>query len=76
MLVCHVDGQPTETLAHPETSIVESYALEAIDFIDCLREKRTPIQTEVDDIRVLEVILAAYQSQQEKRTIELMQMQA
>jgi predicted dehydrogenase len=76
MLVCHLDGQTPETFTYPEIPVTESYALEVIDFVDCLREKRTPIQTELDGIRVLEIILAAYQSQQEKRTIELMKVQA
>jgi predicted dehydrogenase len=46
-------------------------ALEVVDFIDCLREGRRPLNTEVDGIRVLKVILAAYVSADQKRIIGL-----
>ena len=46
-------------------------ALEVVDFIDCLREGRRPLNTEVDGIRVLKVILAAYASADQKRIVGL-----
>ena len=42
-----------------------------LDFIDCLREGRRPLNTEVDGIRVLKVILAAYASADQKRIMAL-----
>jgi predicted dehydrogenase len=46
-------------------------ALEVVDFIECLREGRRPLNTEVDGIRVLKVILAAYASADQKRIVGL-----
>ena len=46
-------------------------ALEIIDFIACLREGRRPINTEVEGISVLKVILAAYASADQKRIVAL-----
>jgi predicted dehydrogenase len=46
-------------------------ALEVADFIDCLREGRRPLNTEVDGIRVLKVILGAYASADQKRIVSL-----
>lgn len=46
-------------------------ALGVVDFIECLREGRRPLNTEVDGIRVLKVILAAYASAEAKRIVAL-----
>jgi predicted dehydrogenase len=46
-------------------------ALEVVDFIACLREGRRPINTEVEGIAVLKVILAAYASAGQKRIVSL-----
>jgi predicted dehydrogenase len=61
------------------TTIVAKYpppkphtiALEVIDFIACLHEGRRPINTEVEGISVLKVILAAYASAEGKRIVAL-----
>ncbi|GAC1401483.1 MAG: Gfo/Idh/MocA family oxidoreductase [Chloroflexota bacterium] len=62
------NGFEPATLTLPE---VNGYHAEVADFVACLREKRVPIQTEKDGINVLKVILGAYQSEAEKRTIQL-----
>jgi predicted dehydrogenase len=46
-------------------------ALGVIDFLACLREGRRPLNTEAEGIRVLKVILAAYASDRERRTVAL-----
>lgn len=48
---------------------INTFHAETADFVACLSEKRIPIQTQVDGINVLKVILGAYQSVTEKRTI-------
>src|SRR6266540_327798 len=40
----------------------DTYALEVVDFIACLRENRRPLNTEVEGVNVLKVILGAYAS--------------
>ncbi len=50
---------------------VDTFAEETKDFINCLQEKRRPVNTEVEGINVLKVILGAYKSVEEKRTIVL-----
>ncbi len=57
-----------ETVA-AEFPSINTFHAETADFVSCLTEKRTPIQTQVDGINVLKVILGAYQSVDEKRTI-------
>lgn len=52
-----------------EFSSINTFHAETADFIASLSQKRTPIQTQVDGINVLKVILGAYQSVAEKRTI-------
>jgi predicted dehydrogenase len=49
-------------------------ALEVIDFVDCLRESRRPLNNEVDGTRVLKVILAAYASAEQGRIVALTQL--
>jgi predicted dehydrogenase len=46
-------------------------ALGIVDFIACLREGRRPINTEVEGISVLKVILAAYASAERKQIVGL-----
>jgi predicted dehydrogenase len=61
------------------TTIVAKYpppkphtiALEIVDFIACLRGGRRPINTEVEGISVLKVILAAYASAERKQIVAL-----
>jgi predicted dehydrogenase len=48
---------------------VNGFDAEIADFVACLRENRRPINNEDDGINVLKVILGAYQSAEEKRTI-------
>ncbi len=54
-----------------ELSWINTFDAEIADFISCLREKRRPINTEVEGTNVLRVILGAYKSSEEKRTIVL-----
>jgi len=61
-------GKSAETL---QFSPIDTYETEIADFVACLIEKRKPIQNEDDGIQVLKVILGAYQSESEKRTIKL-----
>jgi predicted dehydrogenase len=49
----------------------DTYALEVIDFIDCLREGRRPLNTEVEGVEVLKVILGAYASAERRQIVEL-----
>jgi predicted dehydrogenase len=46
-------------------------ALDVVDFIACLREGRRPVNTEVEGIAVLKVILAAYASADQNRIVSL-----
>jgi predicted dehydrogenase len=48
-----------------------TYAMEVIDFIDRLRDGRRPLNTEVEGISVLKVILAAYASADQHRIVKL-----
>ena len=50
---------------------IETIGLSVLDFVACLREGRRPINTEVEGINVLKVILGAYASADEGRTISL-----
>lgn len=49
----------------------DTFALEIADFISCLREGRRPLNTEVDGVKVLKVILAAYASADRGAIVEL-----
>src|SRR5712691_4889038 len=55
-----------ESEAEPDT-----FALEIADFITCLREGRRPLNTEVEGVNVLKVILAAYASAQRGEIVEM-----
>jgi predicted dehydrogenase len=61
----------TAQLLDPPTEDVETIWLSVLDFVSCLREGRRPINTEVEGIEVLKVILAAYASADQGRTISL-----
>jgi predicted dehydrogenase len=63
-----INGGELEKIALPE---VNAFNAEIAHFVACLRNKQTPVQTELDGIRALKVILAAYQSQIEKRIVAL-----
>lgn len=60
-------GEPVVE-AFPVANLWEA---ETADFVACLREGRRPLQSEADGIAALRVILAAYQSDAEKRTVAL-----
>lgn len=53
------------------TGEVNTFEAEIADFLTCLREGRRPVHNEDDGINVLKVILGAFQSVDEKRTISL-----
>ncbi len=53
----------------------DTYALEIVDFIACLREGRRPLNTEVEGVKVLELILAAYASAERGQIVELNDLQ-
>ncbi|GCE04629.1 Gfo/Idh/MocA family protein [Dictyobacter aurantiacus] len=54
-----------------EMSGVDTFAEEIKDFVTCLQEGRRPVNTEAEGINVLKVILGAYKSAEEKRTVSL-----
>jgi predicted dehydrogenase len=64
-------GGDVVQLVDPPKDEIETIALSVQDFVACLREGRRPIQTEVDGINVLKVILGAYASADQRRTITL-----
>jgi predicted dehydrogenase len=49
----------------------DTYALEVVDFIARLREHRRPLNTEVEGVNVLKVILGAYASAERGQVVEL-----
>jgi predicted dehydrogenase len=51
-----------------------TYAVEVVDFIERLRDGRRPLNTEVEGIEVLKVILAAYASAEHRRIVGLDQL--
>ncbi|REF37932.1 Gfo/Idh/MocA family protein [Thermasporomyces composti] len=62
-----IDGQLT-TVEFPEVNTIKA---EVADFISCITEGRRPLNTEVEGVHVLKVILGAYASVREKRVISL-----
>lgn len=64
------DGAVTRVVSPPEHEI-ETIQLSVQDFVACLRDGRRPIQTEVEGISVLRVILGAYASADQGRDIQL-----
>jgi predicted dehydrogenase len=63
-------GAVVQLLAPPADEI-ETIPLAVQDFVSCLREGRRPIHTEAEGIDVLKVILGAYASADQGRTISL-----
>ncbi|MBO0794464.1 MAG: Gfo/Idh/MocA family oxidoreductase [Ktedonobacteraceae bacterium] len=55
------------SFAPVETTFIPEIA----DFVTCVRDKRRPIHTEVEGIQVLQIILGAYRSDEEKRIVDL-----
>jgi predicted dehydrogenase len=64
------DGDVVQLIDPPKHKI-ETIPLAVQDFVACLREGRRPIHTEVEGINVLKVILGAYASADQGRTISL-----
>lgn len=54
-----------------EMGSVNTFEEEIKDFVTCLQEGRRPVNTEAEGINVLKVILGAYKSVEEKRTVSL-----
>ncbi len=67
-LYVNLRDKPDEVIQLPS---INTFDAEIADFVACLIEKRRPMQTEDNGISVLKVILGAYQSEAEKRTIPL-----
>jgi predicted dehydrogenase len=67
-----VRGGEQQTIELPG---INTFDAEIADFVTCLREGRRPVNTEVEGINVLKVILDAYQSVAEKRTVVLKDME-
>ncbi len=67
-------GEVIQLLAPPHEKI-ETIPLAVIDFVACLREGRRPLNTEVEGINVLKVILGAYASAEQGRAIALRDLQ-
>ena len=63
-------GEPA-LVRQPDHAKADTYALEVIDFLDCLRQGRRPLNTEVEGVEVLKVILAAYASVERGQIVEL-----
>jgi predicted dehydrogenase len=63
-------GEPT-VVQEAGASEPDTYALEVVDFIACLRENRRPLNTEVEGVRVLKLILGAYASAERGEIVEL-----
>jgi predicted dehydrogenase len=64
-------GQEPVVIMTAADDTPEPITLEVIDFVACLREGRRPLNTEVEGIAVLKVILAAYASAEQGRIVAL-----
>jgi predicted dehydrogenase len=64
-------GQEPMVIIEADADTPEPITLEVIDFVSCLRTGRRPLNTEVEGITVLKVILAAYASAAEGRIVAL-----
>jgi predicted dehydrogenase len=64
-------GQDEVVVLDAGPSAPDTYALECVEFVACLREKRRPLNTEVEGVNVLKLILAAYRSAELGRIVEL-----
>jgi predicted dehydrogenase len=68
----HIRGQEPQVYNFPPAkSGYQTFVDEIADFVACIREHRRPINNETDGINVLKVILGAYTSEEEKRTVQL-----
>ncbi len=65
-------GADPEVVREPDPDKADTYALEVVDFLECLREGRRPLNTEVEGVNVLKVILGAYASAERGQIVELM----
>lgn len=70
-----VRGQEPVVINTVKFAPVQTYHAEIADFVACLREGRRPIHNEDDGIHVLQVILGAYKSADEKRTVAIEQIE-
>ncbi len=61
------DAEP-QVFEHPK---VQTFHLEIADYVRCIREGRRPVNTQEEGTKVLEVILAAYKSDEEKRIVSI-----
>jgi predicted dehydrogenase len=64
-------GHEPAVITEADDDAPEPINLEVIDFISCLRTGRRPLNTEVEGIAVLKVILAAYASVEQRRIVAL-----
>jgi predicted dehydrogenase len=64
-------GGDSEVVLQGDGTKPDTYALEVVDFVACLREGRRPLNTEVEGIKVLEIILGAYAADEGKKIAEL-----
>lgn len=69
-------GGETVVVREADETKADTYAIEVVDFIDCLREGRRPLNTEVEGVEVLKVILGAYASAERAQIIELKDLQS
>lgn len=67
-LTVKANGEDPETT---DLGSVDTFAAEIADFVACVRDGRRPLNTEVEGIAVLKVILAAYRSVEDKRVVAL-----
>ena len=67
-------GGEVVQLIEPAGDSIETIGQSVLDFVACLREGRRPIDTEVEGIKVLKVILGAYASAEQGRSISLPEM--
>jgi predicted dehydrogenase len=67
-------GGEVVQLVEPPDVEIETIGLAVLDFVACLRDGRRPIDTEVEGINVLKVILAAYASAEQRRSISIPEM--
>jgi predicted dehydrogenase len=65
------NGGQQEVILEAGDTKADTYALEVVDFIACLREGRRPLNTEVEGVKVLKLILAAYASAEKGEIVEL-----
>ena len=64
-------GGETTVVQDAGPAAPDTYALEIVDFIACLHENRRPLNTEVEGVNVLKLILAAYASAERGEIVEL-----